>query len=116
MVDGFGAAAQPAKRKAARPLHVVREGDSDQSSEGKRLRTTVFLDRPAFNIRNLLEQNPVSAGIFEPPLQGSTPRQGAPLGSVGMDVYVGGLNSLRPVAGRVTHASKKKLVVEIRLD
>ena len=116
VVDGFGAAAQHAKRKAAGPLHVVREGDGDQSSEGKRLRTTVFLDRPAFNIRNLLEQNPVSAGIFEPPLQGSTPPQGVPLGSVGMDVYVGGLNSLRPVAGRVTHASKKKLVVEIRLD
>ena len=115
-VDIVAAAAQPPKRKAVRPLQVVREDEDKESSGGKRLRTTVFLDKPAFSIRDLLEENPVSEGIFEPPPRESSPRRGAPLGEVGMDVHVGGLNSIRPVPGRVTHASKKKIVVEIRLD
>ena len=115
-VNIVAAAAQPPKRKAVRPLQVVREDKDKESSGGKRLRTTVFLDKPAFSIRDLLEENPDSEGIFEPPPRESSPRRGAPLGEVGMDVHVGGLNSIRPVPGRVTHASKKKIVVEIRLD
>jgi len=114
--DLISAATQPPKRKAARPLQVVREDKGEESSGGKRLRTTVFLDKPAFSIRNLLEENPVRAEIFEPPPRESSPRWGAPLGVVGMAVHVGGLNSTRPVPGRVTHASKKKILVEIRLD
>ena len=61
-VDTVAAAARPPKRKATRPLRVVR-GDTD--SGGKRLRTTVFLDKPAFSIRELLEENPASANLKE---------------------------------------------------
>ena len=59
-VDTVAAAARPPKRKATRPLQVVRE---DTDSGGKRLRTTVFLDKPAFSIRDLFEENPVSANL-----------------------------------------------------
>jgi hypothetical protein len=62
-VDTVAAAARPPKRKATRPLRVVR-GDTDKgSSGGKRLRATVFLDKPAFSIRDLREEDPASANL-----------------------------------------------------
>jgi hypothetical protein len=64
-VDTVAAAARPPKRKATRPRQVVREDTDKGSSGGKRLRTTVFLGKPALSIRELLEENPASANLKE---------------------------------------------------
>jgi len=84
----------------------------------KRPRATVSLGAltgPTFHIRNILGATPPRTGIFEPSFDEGSP-QVAPLGAVGMDVLVGGLNSIKPVSGRVTHVSEKKLLIEIALD
>jgi len=62
-VDTVAAAARRPKRKATRPRRVVREDEDKGGSGGKRLRTTVFLDKPALSIRDLLEENPARANL-----------------------------------------------------
>ena len=57
-VDPAAAAARPPKRKATRPRRVVREDEDKGGSGGKRLRATVFLDKPALSLRDLLEEPP----------------------------------------------------------
>ena len=108
---------QPSKRKAATPTQVLREGEG-KGPGGKRPRATVSLGAlagPNFQIRSILGASPLRSGIFEPSSDEGSPRV-APLGAVGMDVFVGGLNSIKPVPGRVTHVSEKKLLIEIALD
>ena len=62
-VDTVAAAARPPKRKATRPRRVVREDEGKGGSGGKRLRTTVFLDKPALSLRDLLEATPARANL-----------------------------------------------------
>ena len=62
-VDTVAAAARPPKRKATRPRQVVRDDKGMGGSGGKRLRTTVFLDKPALSLRDLLEENPARANL-----------------------------------------------------
>ena len=62
-VDPAAAAARPPKRKATRPRRVVREDEGKGGSGGKRLRTTVFLDKPALSLRDLLEEHPARANL-----------------------------------------------------
>ena len=62
-VDTVAAAARPPKRKATRPRQVVREDKGEGGSGGKRLRATVFLDKPALSLRDLLEEHPARANL-----------------------------------------------------
>ena len=62
-VDPAAAAARPPKRKATRPRQVVREDKGKGGSGGKRLRATVFLDKPALSLRDLLEEHPARANL-----------------------------------------------------
>ena len=41
----------------------MREDEDKGGSGGKRLRTTVFLDKPALSLRDLLEENPARANL-----------------------------------------------------